>query len=118
MGMHFGEVRSVSPAHTGAMSHWKQGMRGFSALKSALQAGDLDAARQAFSGIHVPQSQNAKSPLAKVGLALASGDIAAAQQTMQSLLEARMSQRSKPAEVPVTNVTSTALAPSGIVLHA
>lgn len=118
MGMQFGEVRSASLAHTGAMSHWKQGLKGFSALKAALQAGDLDAARQAFSGIHVPQSQNAKSPLAKVGLALASGDIVAAQQTMQSLLEARMSHSSKSAEVPVTSEALLAPAPSGIVLHA
>ena len=118
MGMHFGEVRSVSMAHGGAVSHWKHGVQGFSALKSALQAADLDAARQAFSGLHVPQSPNAKSPLAKIGQALAGGNIADAQQIMQSLLDSRMSQHSKPAEAPVARDTSSAPVASGIVLHA
>jgi hypothetical protein len=118
MGFDFGAIRPASVVHTGAMSHWKQGVQGFAALKSALQAADLDGARQAFSGLHVPQSPNAKSPLARIGQALASGDIADAQQVMQSLLDARMGQHKKPVEVSVTNDTSSAPAQSGIVLHA
>ncbi|MBK6299106.1 MAG: hypothetical protein IPF48_14885 [Sphingomonadales bacterium] len=61
--------------------------------------GDLEAAKAAFAGLHVPQSTHAKSPLAKVGQALQSGDVAAAQTMMQALLDARMSKAEKPAPV-------------------
>lgn len=81
----------VSAVHAHAASNWKKGLQGFSALKSALQSGDLEAAKAAFAGLHVPQSMHAKSPLAKVGQALQSGDVAAAQTMMQALLDARMS---------------------------
>lgn len=91
MDMRIGGASPVSAVRADAVSHWKQGMQGFAALKTALQAGDLDAAKAAFSSLHVPQSEHAKSPLAKLGRVLESGDVAAAQTMMQDLLAARMS---------------------------
>lgn len=99
MDMPVGGTRPVSAVHAQATSNWKKGLQGFSALKTALQAGDLEVAKTAFAGLHVPQSTHAKSPLAKVGQALQSGDVAAAQTMMQALLDARMSKAAKPAPV-------------------
>ena len=84
MDMRIGGTGPVSAVHAHAASNWKKGLQGFSALKSALQSGDLEAAKAAFAGLHVPQSTHAKSPLAKVGQALQSGDVAAAQTMMQA----------------------------------
>lgn len=102
MEMRIGGAGPVSAVHANAASNWKKGLEGFAALKSALQSGDLEAAKAAFSGLHVPRSAHAKSPLAKVGQVLESGDVAAAQQVMQALLDARMSHSHKavPASVP------------------
>ena len=99
MDMRIGGTGPVSAVHAHAASNWKKGLQGFSALKSALQSGDLEAAKTAFAGLHVPQSTHAKSPLAKVGQALQSGDVAATRTMMQALLNARMSKAEKPAPV-------------------
>ena len=115
MEMRIGAADRVSAVHANSVSHWKKGVEGFAALKSALQAGDLDAAKAAFSGLHVPQSTHAKSPLARVGQALQSGDVAAAQQVMQALLDARMSHSHKTA--PTTTTPPVAVS-SGINLVA
>ena len=81
MDMRIGGTGPVSAVHAHAASNWKKGLQGFSALKSALQSGDLEAAKAAFAGLHVP------------------GDVAAAQTMMQALLDARMSKAEKPAPV-------------------
>lgn len=104
MDIRTGAANRVSAVGANTASHWKKGLEGFAALKMALQSGDLDTAKAAFSTLHVPRSPHAKSPLARVGQALQSGDVAAAQQTLQALLEARMSHRHKaaPAAEPAT----------------
>jgi hypothetical protein len=99
MDMRIGGASPVSGVRADAASHWKKGLQGFAALKTALQAGDLDGAKVAFSSLHVPQSQHAKSPLAKLGQVLESGDVVAAQTMMQDLLAARMSHAVKAAPV-------------------
>lgn len=99
MDMRIGGAGPVSAVRADAVSHWKKGLQGFAALKTALQAGDLDAAKAAFSGLHVPQSEHAKSPLAKLDQVLEGGDVAAAQTMMQDLLAARMSHAVKAAPV-------------------
>ena len=117
MDMRIGGAGPVSAIRADAVSHWKKGLQGFVALKTALKDGDLDAAKAAFSGLHVPQSEHAKSPLAKLGQALQSGDVAAAQALMQSLLEARMSHAIKTAP-PVEPTASPTATSGGISLVA
>lgn len=99
MDMRIGGTSAVSAVNTQAMSNWKRGVEGFATFKTALQAGDLDAAKAAFADLHVPKSSHAKSPLARLGQVLQSGDIAAAQTMMQGLLDARMGKAAKPAPV-------------------
>jgi len=111
MDIRIGAANRVSAVGADTVSHWKKGLEGFAALKTALQSGDLDAAKAAFSTLHVPRSSHAKSPLAKVGLALQSGDVATAQQTLQTLLDARMSHRHKAA--PAAEPTTPPVAVSG-----
>lgn len=118
MTMHIGQVGAVDAVRGGVSSHWKQGMQGFSALKSALQAGDIDAAKQALSKLHIPSSTHAKSPLAQIARAIESGDIALAQKTMQAALDARMSHARKSDAAPVVSVPPTPVASGSVNLLA
>ncbi len=117
MDMRIGGAGPVSAVRADAVSHWKQGLQGFAALRTALKDGDLDAAKSAFSTLHVPRSEHAKSPLARIGQALQSGDVTAAQSLMQALLEARMSHAVK-AAVPAEPTPPTPTSSSGISLLA
>ena len=99
MDMRIGGASQVWAGHVHSGSHWKQGMQGFAAFKTALQAGDLEAAKSAFANLHVPKFEHAKSPLARIGRALQGDDLAAAQSMLQAMLDARMGKAQKCAPV-------------------
>lgn len=118
MGMHVGHVSAAAAIQGTAVSHWKQGVQGFAALKSALQAGNVDAARLALADLHVPPSSHARSPLALIARAIESGDVALAQQTMQQTLDARMSRCEKVETTAAANAATPATSAGSINLLA
>ena len=89
MGMGVSSVSS-SAVSSGAALHQQQ-RQNFNQLSQALQSGNLDAAKQAFSAI-TAKSSNAidpNSPLGKLGAALQSGDVKAAQDAFAALKSSR-----------------------------
>ncbi len=84
MGM---SISSASSGVSGA-GMWQQQRQGFNQLSQALQSGNLDAAKQAFSALSAKSPTAAadpNSPLGKLGQALQSGDVGAAQQAFAAL---------------------------------
>jgi len=85
MGM--SSVSASSAAISGA-GRWQQQRQNFNQLSQALQSGNLDAAKQAFSALSAKSptaAADANSPLGKLGQALQSGDVGAAQQAFAAL---------------------------------
>lgn len=84
MGMPINSVASGSATQQlhGAGA-WQQRRQSFDTLAKALQSGDLNAAKQAYSSLasSFPQgvANNPNSPLAKLGQALQTGDLSAVQ---------------------------------------
>ena len=65
---------------------WQQRQQGMKDLFSAIKAGDLESAQKAFASLNLnPNTTNPSSPLAQIGNALASGDMAAAQNQAQAM---------------------------------
>jgi hypothetical protein len=90
MGMRISSPTSANVgAAQGGAAAWQQRQQSFKDLSSALQSGNLDAAKTAFASL----TQNAKgqaasnpgSPLAQLGKALQSGDLAGAQQAFAAV---------------------------------
>ncbi|HEY8034367.1 MAG TPA: hypothetical protein VIF37_02115 [Methylobacter sp.] len=85
MGMN--SVSASSAAISGA-GRWQQQRQNFNQLSQALQSGNLDAAKQAFSALAAKSPTavaDPNSPLGKLAQALQSGDIGAAQQAFSAL---------------------------------
>ena len=82
---------------------WQLPQQNVKALSSALQAGNLSAARSAYQSLVAgPGSSRDTSPttaLAEVGKALDSGDLSAAQRALQAL---RANHRNHPHRPPAT----------------
>ena|SRR5450830_642556 len=66
-------------------SNWQQNKQKFQALNSALQSGDLSAAKDAYAALTQNKTVDPNSPLGKIGQALQSGDIQSAQQLEQKM---------------------------------
>ena len=68
---------------------WQQRQQNFQALQQALKSNNLDAAKTAYASLTANTPPNAlsnpNSPLAQLGKALQSGDLAAAQQAFSNL---------------------------------
>ncbi len=112
MGMRISASSGVGAMQSASVASWQQRQQGVKDMFAAVQAGDLGAAQKAFSALgSVPSS----SPLAKIGQALASGDIAGAQQATQQLQASRAGHHHhrEAAAAPAT-ATSPATASSGI----
>ncbi len=92
MGMRIGNSAATGTAQGVGASNWQQRQQSVKDLMSALQAGDLGSAQKAFGslpGASNIASSGGNSPLAQVGKALQSGDLAAAQQAAQAWQSAR-----------------------------
>jgi hypothetical protein len=69
-----------------AVGGWQQRQQGMKDLFAAIKAGDLETAQKAFAGLNLnPNTTNPSSPLAQIGNALASGDMAKAQEQAQAM---------------------------------
>jgi len=86
----------ISSASSGAAAQqlrgagaWQQRKQSFDALSQALQSGDLNAAKEAFSTLSSSSppgtSKDPNSPLAKIAQALQTGDLSAAQSALSSI---------------------------------
>jgi|GEM_PF-6373837 len=95
MGSRIGGWSGASAAQSVAVSNWQQRQQGVSALNSALTAGDLKAAQQAYSGLVGNSPVGVNSPLGQIGAALQSGDLATAQKTAQALQNGRGGQNTQ-----------------------
>ena len=89
MGMQIGDSSVVSPLQTSGAANWQERRQSFQQLTSALQSGDINSAKQAFSALSNGSSAKEGGPLAQIGQALQSGDLTAAQQAMQTLQAGR-----------------------------
>lgn len=85
---------SVSAGQASLVQNRSQRRQDFSSLMSALQSGDLNAAKTAFDALNKDMSGtsattavggNAGNPLAQIGMALQKGDLSGAQQAAQAL---------------------------------
>ena len=83
MGMRISGSAGMSQASS--VANWQQRQQTFQQLTSALQAGDLGAAQQAFASLTGGNSVQGNGPLAQLGQALKNGDLASAQKAMQAL---------------------------------
>jgi len=86
MGMN--NVSASSTATVSGAGRWQQQRQSFNQLSQALQSGNLDAAKQAYSALSAKSptaASDPNSPLGKLGQALQSGDIGAAQQAFAAL---------------------------------
>jgi len=74
-------------SHVTGASKWQSQRQNFNQLAQALQSGNLDAAKQAYSSItaNSNMASDPNSPMAKLGQALQTGDVNAAQQAFSSL---------------------------------
>lgn len=92
MGMRIGQSAFASTTQGVGASSWQQRQQGIKNLMSALQAGDMGSAQQAFGSLpgasNIASSDN-NSPLAQIGKALKDGDLAAAQRAAQAWQNAR-----------------------------
>ncbi len=89
MGMRIGGQSNVSGTQGAGATQWQQRQQGVKDLMSALSSGDLNAAQKAFGSLPgaanlTASNSHADSPLAQIGKALQSGDLAAAQQAAQA----------------------------------
>ena len=113
MGMRVSSGMSGASAtgQSGA-AEWQQRKQDYKSLASAMQSGNLDAAKSAYASMTSGSkftTNNPNSPLAQLGNALQSGDMGAAQKAFAALQSAhhqRVSGRSGSASgvspVPVT----------------
>lgn len=87
MGMSIGSGASSSAANVAGASKWQNQRQNFNQLAQALQSGNLDAAKQAFSSLssNSKTASDPNSPIAKLGQAIQTGDVNAAQQAFASL---------------------------------
>jgi len=88
MGMRVGGSNAMSGTQSPSVAGAQQRQQSFKALVTALQSGNLTAARAAYASLHKSGSTqaSANSPVAQIGQALQGGDLAGAQRAMQSLL--------------------------------
>ncbi len=112
MGMRIGNTAAASSTQSTAIGQWQQRQQGFKDLMSALQSGNLSAAQSAYATLTGGSattagttataagttatasttrsgSSTASSPLAQIGQALASDDLAGAQKAAQAMMAAR-----------------------------
>ena len=82
MGMRIG---GSGAGQVGSMATWQQRQQMFQQLTSALQAGNLSSAQQAFSSLTGGKPVQGNGPLAQVGQALQNGDLSGAQKALQAL---------------------------------
>ncbi len=87
MGMRVHGAGTDLAHESSSVGNWQQRQQNFKSLNSALQAGDLAAAQQAFAAITTNNPSAATGgtgPLAQIGQALQAGDLATAQQAAQA----------------------------------
>ncbi|MEI6804607.1 MAG: hypothetical protein WCK83_15725 [Burkholderiales bacterium] len=86
MGMRIGSAGTDWARESSSVGNWQQRQQNFKSLNTALQAGDLTAAQQAFAAMTAnnPNATNGTGPLAQIGQALQAGDLATAQQAAQA----------------------------------
>ena len=83
MSMSIGSSFSLAASQSASVSSWQQQQQDLKALTSALQSGNLPAAKQAYAALTANGAPSSNSPLAQVGQALQSGNLGAAQAAMQ-----------------------------------
>jgi hypothetical protein len=105
MGMRISTSSGVGAMQSACVASWQQRQQGLKDMFAAVQAGDLGAAQKAFSTLG-PVPNN--SPLAKIGQALSSGDMATAQQTAQQAQASRGGHRHHHQEAGATGATPAA----------
>ena len=80
-----GTSQTTANQGVGAVN-WPQRQQGFKNLMTALQAGDLNGAKAAYSSLtNGAQTIAGNSPMAQLGHALQSGDLARAQQVAKQM---------------------------------
>ena len=88
MGMRIGGGSNAwATQQSSSAINWQQRHQNFKTLKTAIQNNDLAGAQQAFAALSANNPQaaaNPNSPLAQLGQALQSGNMAAAQQVAQA----------------------------------
>ena len=84
MGMRINGSASNAGQVTSA-ANWQQRQQNFKALTSALQSGDINAAKTAFETLTGGKSIPQGSPLAQLGQALQNNDVSGAQQALQGM---------------------------------
>ena len=90
MGMRIGNLGSSAASQGVGVAQWQQKQQGMKDLMAALKTGDLGAAQKAYSSLPgASGTPNGSSPLAQIGQALLSGDLAGAQKTAQTFQAAR-----------------------------
>src|SRR5271169_4088644 len=80
---------SSGAGQSASVTNWQQRQQSFQALTSALQAGDLGAAQQAFATLGGNSASQGNGPLAQLGQALKNGNLEGAQQAMKTLQSSR-----------------------------
>lgn len=86
MGMRIHGGQSNWAVQSQTVGDWQKRQAGIKNIKSALDSNDLAGAQQAFDSLNIdPSKLSSTSPLGKLGAALKSGDINAAQQAAQGL---------------------------------
>ncbi|MES1195819.1 MAG: hypothetical protein ABUL58_02630, partial [Steroidobacter sp.] len=106
-------------AQTPSASAWQQRRQDFTQLAQALQSGDLDAAKKAYTTLttdfpNITSNQN--SPLSKVGQALQSGDVATAQKAFASIHGGHHHHHSQSStQDPATTTSAVSTTTSGAV---
>ncbi|MGZ4995122.1 MAG: hypothetical protein ACXV79_13275 [Methylobacter sp.] len=111
---------SLSSASSGVSGAgmWQQQRQGFNQLSQALQSGNLDAAKQAYSALSSKSSTAAadpNSPLGKLGQALQSGDVGAAQQAFAALRSGHHHHDAASQSAAATSTPQPTLATTGTV---
>jgi hypothetical protein len=113
MGMRVGGSMSTAALQSSGVGNWQQRQQSFNALSAALQAGNLGAAKSSFAALSrssgAAASANPSSPLAQIGQALQSDNLAAAQKVFNSLLGSRAA----PQPAPASASASASATPSG-----
>lgn len=90
MGMAMRSSSDISSNQSvSSTSAWQQRKQDFQALSQAMQSGNLDQAKAAYAQLvkdsPAGATQDPNSPLAQIGKALQTGDIAGAQKAMEGM---------------------------------
>jgi soluble cytochrome b562 len=86
--MRIGNANALTPQQGTTATHWQQN---FKAMSSAIQSGNLGAAKSAYTALNAGKTPPPNSPMAQLGQALSSGNVASAQKALQNVQASRNS---------------------------